>query len=93
MTDPSNALFVCKFCGQPAPHEWGVDRRCPEHPDRRDRIDVGGPRARPGYMQSCEFEAIPVRLTCGACLFESTNSAIFGHSHAEGCVLGDEQGE
>lgn len=78
--DPSNALFACKFCGQPAPHEWGADRRCPEYPDR----------ARPGYMQSCEYEAIPLRLTCGACLFPPDDSAIFGHSHAEGCVLGDE---
>lgn len=75
-----NVMFACKFCGQAAPHEWGADRRCPEHPKK----------SRPVYMQSCEFEALPLRLTCGACLFPPSEGAIFGHSHGEGCVLGDE---
>jgi len=77
--DHPNALFACAHCGQPAPHEWGADRRCPEYPDK----------TRPPYMQSCEFEALPIKITCGACLFPSTETAIFGHSHGEGCLFGE----
>lgn len=37
--------FLCKHCRQPAPDEWGADRRCPQYPETN----------LPPYMRSCEF--------------------------------------
>jgi hypothetical protein len=39
--------FRCRFCGQPAPDEWGASRRCPDYP----KPDC------PPYMRQCEFVA------------------------------------
>lgn len=43
-------VYRCRYCGQPAPDEWGTGRRCPEHP-RKGTVKP--------YMQECEFCPIP----------------------------------
>lgn len=76
------AIFVCVYCGQNAPHEWGVSRRCPDFPEHL--------RSRPRYMWECEFEALELRLTCPGCLFASSESTIFGHDHSAGCAFSED---